>query len=505
MAVAPIRKRTPNPHMSRHHVRAASSEPRIDEEAEYLVNLTSKQHVAANIISSDISTFLNRLTQTSSAYNKLMDSLVQFLDPQWERTRRISLVTADIRETLNELTGSLGDVLPQPMRVQMNRFRTVQPLVRKWRERAATLDRKLRTYETYEGNASKQHKAERARVDAETALTIWEDDGRNIKQTFPSINNDGVMACCETWLMLVDMASKLREHLLPCFVELGGGVSQLYDEARGGCLPPWTKHYHPGPNSRSASEIDFSRRSAVEAVRQKGRRTLSLTSLNGGNSGDQTPTYNRYSTGSNWRTGRRSSYDWTQSNPDSGPRRLSTGRPYSYQYSTSVAGSDRHRSVPYDSHFADDNLQPEVIRTVQARPNYAGNRTSAYGRRPDHASYNSYQEPPRRNTIILVHENPNNYTGPGGLVGSFARFDPESGTEAIPEGPLPLRDRTPNGVQGDVTPTDKRPHVILIKDPPARNRPSPPMRDSTYHPPSVLYSVVERESENRQSNGFYYN
>ncbi|KAF6779635.1 hypothetical protein AHF37_00908 [Paragonimus kellicotti] len=119
----------------------------LDDDPQYVVGLTSKQKHTANKIKEDTSTFLTKVSQTTSVGDRLLESLLEFLDPSWDAAGNISSTTTEIHSALNDLTTDLNTSLPYPMDDQVKRYKVAQSQFHIWKDHQNKLNRKMKAYQ----------------------------------------------------------------------------------------------------------------------------------------------------------------------------------------------------------------------------------------------------------------------------------------------------------------------------------------------------------------------
>ncbi|KAF8570131.1 hypothetical protein P879_01838 [Paragonimus westermani] len=214
----------------------------LEEDPQYVVGLTSKQKQTANKIKEDTSTFLSKVSQTTSVGDRLLESLLEFLDPSWDATGNISSTTSEIHTALNDLTTGLNNSLPYPMNDQVKRYKVAQSQFHIWKDHQNKLNRKMKTYQNAKAKGKDTVKLEKARREAQEALRVCENESAQLNAQFMQLNTDGVIACCETWFILIDKCTDACNRLASLLRQLRGDVSVVHDLAINNTLPTWVRY-----------------------------------------------------------------------------------------------------------------------------------------------------------------------------------------------------------------------------------------------------------------------
>ncbi|KAF7257004.1 hypothetical protein EG68_05550, partial [Paragonimus skrjabini miyazakii] len=179
---------------------------------------------------------------TTSVGDRLLESLLEFLDPSWDAAGNICSTTAEIHSTLNDLTTDLNTSLPYPINDQVKRYKVAQSQFHIWKDHQNKLNRKMKAYQDAKTKGKDMRRLEKARQEAQEALRVCENESAQLNAQFMQLNTDGVVACCETWFILIDKCSDACSRLASLLRQLRGDVSAVHELAINNALPTWVRY-----------------------------------------------------------------------------------------------------------------------------------------------------------------------------------------------------------------------------------------------------------------------
>ncbi|KAA3677756.1 uncharacterized protein DEA37_0007105, partial [Paragonimus westermani] len=111
-----------------------------------------------------------------------------------------------------------------------------------WKDHQNKLNRKMKTYQNTKAKGKDTMKLEKARREAQEALRVCENESAQLNAQFMQLNTDGVVACCETWFILIDKCTDACNRLASLLRQLRGDVSVVHELAINNTLPTWVRY-----------------------------------------------------------------------------------------------------------------------------------------------------------------------------------------------------------------------------------------------------------------------